>query len=252
MDSNADRESYWTLIEAAIWIRTRDLNQVSGIVDPIKSPISAAESKQALEESPQRCRNGSVRSVGRRCIYYDSRFKRAEPAGTSFLWRRLPEGAPSDVTEGIPPHEWPDLEWEPPVDGKLTGNLRSRLLRRRAWMLVQFSRSDVMREWPSHVPSEARFERTPVPNASELDSLKLASDKIIRQTIDEVYNAAEADGEKAPNIKELPTLVLRKLQQQGYTASKRHIQLLGDELDFKKRRRPPGATVSSERRARQK
>jgi hypothetical protein len=249
MDSSADREPYWMLTETAIWIRTRDINQVS-IDDPTKVLAITAESNQALEELHRCCRSGCVRSVGRRCTYYDSLLDRSEPIAKPLFWKSRGEGAPSDVAESIPPYEWADLEWEPPVDGKVTSTLRSSLLKRRAWVLVQFSRSDVMREWPSS--SETRFDLPPVPNVSESDSLKPAPDWIIRQTIHEVYDAAEASGEKAPNIKELPTTVLRELQQRGYTSSKRHIQQLGDEPDFKKRRRLPGATVSSERRARQK
>jgi hypothetical protein len=153
MESSTDREAYWMFIEAAIWIRTRDLNQVLGIDDPIKSLVSAAESQQALEELPERCRSGAVRSEGRRCTYHDSMVKRPEPVGKPLLWRSRGEGAPSDVTEWIRPQEWPDLEWELRDDGKVTGNLYLRSLRRRAWATVRFSRSDVMREWPSQVSS---------------------------------------------------------------------------------------------------
>jgi hypothetical protein len=164
MESNADRESYWLLAEAATWIQTRDIDQVLGIEDPSTPLVIDVESKQALEGLHKRCRSGGVRSVGRRCTYYDSLQKRSQPIPKPLLWKSRGEGAPSDVTETIPPNEWADLEWEPPVDGKVIGSLRSRSLRRRAWMMVQFSRSDVMREWPA-------------PNVSESDSLKLAPDK---------------------------------------------------------------------------
>jgi hypothetical protein len=250
METIADRDSYWMLAEAAIWIRTRDLGQALTVDDPFNALTIVAESKQALEELPRRCRSGQVRAVGRRCTYHDSMVKRSEPVGKPLLWRSRGEGAPSDVVEIISPYEWADLEWESSIDGKVTGELRSRLLRRRAWAAVQFLRSDLMREWPSHASSEARLGLPQAPNPSQSE-LKLARDETILRVIQDVYDAAEAAGEKPPNIRELPSLVLRKLQQQGYTASKRHIETLGEAPEFKKRRRPPGVTVKSERNASQ-
>jgi hypothetical protein len=61
------------------------------------------------------------------------------------------------------------------------------------------------------------------------------------------YDAAEAAGMKPPNIKELPAAVQPFLQQKGFSASGRRIRELGDAEEFKKRRRPPGKTVASER-----
>jgi hypothetical protein len=50
----------------------------------------------------------------------------------------------------------------------------------------------------------------------------------------------------SPNIKELPAAVQPFLQ--GFYASGRRIQQLGDAEEFKRRRRPRGKTVASERR----
>jgi hypothetical protein len=151
MQSSTDHEPYWLLAEAATWVRTRDIDQVLGINDPSTPIAITVESKQVLEELHKRCRSGGVRSVGRRCTYHDSLVKRSEPIAKPLLWRSRGEGAPSDVVDSIPPYEWADLEWESSVDGKVIGNLYLRSLRRRAWVTVQFSQSDVMREWPSHV-----------------------------------------------------------------------------------------------------
>lgn len=155
MESSADRDSYWMLAEVAIWIRTRDINHVLAVDDPTTLLASADESKRTLEELPKRCRSGHVRSVGRRCIWPDSAFKLSRDFGERLQWMTA-ASRPSDVAESIPTHEWADLDWEPPVDGKVTGNLRSKSLGRRAWMTVQFSQSDVMREWPS----SAKAQRT--------------------------------------------------------------------------------------------
>ena len=249
MGTKADREPYWTPIEVVTWIRARDINQVSRVDHPTK-PVIAAESEQVLNELSERGRSGSVRAVGRRCTYHDSMLKRSEPVGKPLLWKRRSEGAPSDITEGIAPNEWLDLEWELTVDGNVTGNLRSRSLRRRAWVMVQYSRSDVMRAWPS-ASSEAAFGfgATPV---SEPEAFKPAPEQVIRDTIGEVYERAEAAGDKAPNIRELPPLVLRELHRKGYASSQRHIQKFGEEPEFKKYRRQPGAMVKSAQRARPK
>ena len=62
------------------------------------------------------------------------------------------------------------------------------------------------------------------------------------------YDAAEAAGKKPPNIKELAAPVQLRLEEEGFSASKRRIQLLGEAEEFKRRRRPPGKTLASERR----
>jgi hypothetical protein len=74
-----------------------------------------------------------------------------------------------------------------------------------------------------------------------------ASTAMINEEIESEYDAAEAAGRKPPNIKELAAPVQLLLEQKGFSASKRRIQLLGEAEKFKRRRRPPGKTVKSER-----
>lgn len=82
------------------------------------------------------------------------------------------------------------------------------------------------------------------------DALKAAPEATVRAAIKETYDRAAVAGEKPPNIKELPDAVQPLLEAQGYTASKRAIQKLGDASVFKKRRGPIGKTVASQRRSR--
>ena len=81
--------------------------------------------------------------------------------------------------------------------------------------------------------------------------LKQAPRATVEEAIKAAYDVADAAGDKPPNIKELPAAVQPLLEQRGYSASARFIQELGNAPAFKVRRRSPGKTVSSERRARQ-
>jgi hypothetical protein len=47
-------------------------------------------------------------------------------------------------------------------------------------------------------------------------------------------------------------LVLPRLEEKGYRATERSIQKVGEAQEFKRRRRRPGKTISSERRAQRK
>jgi hypothetical protein len=78
--------------------------------------------------------------------------------------------------------------------------------------------------------------------------LRQATSPQIRATIEAVYNAAATDHVKPPNIKELPGAVQRLLKDQGYRASQKLIQEIGDSPEFKVRRRLPGLTMANERR----
>jgi hypothetical protein len=80
------------------------------------------------------------------------------------------------------------------------------------------------------------------------DELRQASAKIIHDEITAAYDAAEVAGEKPPNVKEAPDIVLRQLQAKGLTASKRYIEELAGGPEFRGRRRSPGATLRSEKR----
>jgi hypothetical protein len=89
-------------------------------------------------------------------------------------------------------------------------------------------------------------KRETQPSRSQVE-LKPAPDRIVIEEIRRAYDAAEDAGRKPPNIRELPATVQPFLQQKGFSASGRRIQQLGDDEEFKRRRRPPGKTVASER-----
>jgi hypothetical protein len=95
--------------------------------------------------------------------------------------------------------------------------------------------------WPDASEGESQPSRSQV-------ELKPASTAMINEAIRCAYDAAEAAGTKPPNIKELPAAVQPLLQQKGFFASKRRIMQLGEAEEFKRRRRPRGKTVASERR----
>jgi hypothetical protein len=84
------------------------------------------------------------------------------------------------------------------------------------------------------------------PSRSQV-KLKPAPDRIVIEAIRCAYDTAETARRKPPNIKELPEAVQPVLQEKGFSASGRHIQQLGDADEFKRRRRPPGKTIASER-----
>lgn len=86
--------------------------------------------------------------------------------------------------------------------------------------------------------------------ASTIVLLKQAPRATVEEAIKAAYDVADAAGGKPPNIKELPAAVQPLLEQRGYGASAQFIQELGNAPAFKVRRRSPGKTVSSERRAR--
>jgi hypothetical protein len=73
--------------------------------------------------------------------------------------------------------------------------------------------------------------------------LKSAPDSIIRTAIVDVYDAADEEKTKPPNINELPAKVQPRLKDRGYQASGRQIKNIGK--DFSDRRLPrPGRSVS--------
>jgi hypothetical protein len=80
----------------------------------------------------------------------------------------------------------------------------------------------------------------------------LATHEMVRTVIQATYDAAAANGQKPPNIKELPAAVLPRLEEMGFRATGLSIQTIGEAQEFKRRRRKPGKTISSERREQQK
>ena len=86
------------------------------------------------------------------------------------------------------------------------------------------------------------------PSATPTDQMpRLASETAIRRSIDAAYDQAEATRQKPPNVNEIGPIVQRGLRSQGLEASKRQIQQIANHADYKKRRRPPGKTVASEK-----
>jgi hypothetical protein len=84
----------------------------------------------------------------------------------------------------------------------------------------------------------------------EAASIKLrkAQDRVIEDEVRRVYDIADNEGSKPPNIKEVPKLVKARLRDIGQAASATKIQEIAERPEFKRRRRPPGKTLSSEKR----
>jgi hypothetical protein len=72
------------------------------------------------------------------------------------------------------------------------------------------------------------------------EHLPPAPDAMIKEEIRFEYQRAAAAGEKPPNVKEVLPPVQRILQQKGCWASKRWIQKLAEDPEFKCLRLPPG------------
>jgi hypothetical protein len=78
--------------------------------------------------------------------------------------------------------------------------------------------------------------------------LKPASEPMIEGEVRRVYDIADKEGKKPPNINEVAELVQAHLREIGHTASGRQIKGIAERLEFKNRRRLPGKTLSSEKR----
>jgi hypothetical protein len=85
-------------------------------------------------------------------------------------------------------------------------------------------------------------------NAATSPQPKLASEQTIESAVRREYERAERQDEKPPNIKEVTKPVQAQLQASGYYASAAKIQKIAERPEFKKRRRPPGKTLKSEKR----
>jgi hypothetical protein len=155
-----------------------------------------------------------------------------------------------------------DLYWAV-VDGAVRTRLEGRLLtseeayalRKKRWSDaeeyalpadLELSVADAKRFWGQPDDLSSKSLR-PTPSKS----LRPAPEAMIVKAIRSVYDAI-VPGAKPPNIRELPVLVQPILIEQGFTASARSIQEIGGADEFKGRRRPPGPTLTSERRARRK
>ncbi len=94
--------------------------------------------------------------------------------------------------------------------------------------------------------SPARFEPQEQLEAASArtEAPKIASKAEIKRAIEAVYDAAKAEGDKPPNIKELADMVQPQLKALGRLVSKSQIRKIG--AAYKTRRRPRGKTVRSE------
>jgi hypothetical protein len=77
--------------------------------------------------------------------------------------------------------------------------------------------------------------------------LKPASEAAIKEGIRRVYDIADNEGKKPPNINEVAKPVQARLGEIGYTASAAQIKKIAERPEFKNRRRPAGKTVKSEK-----
>jgi hypothetical protein len=78
-------------------------------------------------------------------------------------------------------------------------------------------------------------------------NLKPASERTIKDEIQRVYDIADKEGSKPPNIKEVAKPVQARLQEIRQRATAAQIQKIADRPEFKKRRNPPGKTLKSEK-----
>jgi hypothetical protein len=70
--------------------------------------------------------------------------------------------------------------------------------------------------------------------------LKSAPESMIRRVITDVYDAADKEKTKPPNINELPAKVQPRLKDLGYEASGRQIKVIGKDFSDRRLPRPSG------------
>jgi hypothetical protein len=175
---------------------------------------------------------------------------------------RAPLGPPERGP--VPPDLWKFGEVHFQASGAVVFETETEDLVYRSILL---RRADVERLWPPDPAPTldgqgfgAKIDESKVETPSEPVSqgqagspaLKPAPRQEIGAAIKAAYDAADAAGEKPPNIRELPAAVLPGLEERGYRTSARLIQEVGGAHEFKRRRRQPGKTISSEQRAKQK
>lgn len=140
-----------------------------------------------------------------------------------------------------PPFRMGPIGWVPPVSDMLSDEwevdapkrLKDTTGRFRVLLLLKLALYSL-------------FKQTRKPEIA----LQQAPELAINNAIEEVYNGAESAADKPPNIKELPMLVLRLLEKEGYVTSKSRIMELGGLPEFKRRRRKVGKTLRNEQRFR--
>jgi len=159
----------------------------------------------------------------------------------------------------LPAHYWPHLTLTNRYDrgGCETCACSKSNPRGKLWSALLFDTEDVLAVWPPPAGRERQQreedggtdKRRPVVNyALRQPALRPAPDSMIHNTISKVYDEAEREDLKPPNVKEIVAPVQKRLSVQGYEASGRQIQRLADADKHKSRRRRPGPTVMSEKR----
>ena len=83
-------------------------------------------------------------------------------------------------------------------------------------------------------------------------TLKSATERRMIDAVRRVYDIADKEGEKPPNIREVAKPVQDLLRGNGYKASAKQIQAIAERPEFEKRRRSPGKTLKSEKSPRPK
>jgi hypothetical protein len=129
--SQSDHAVFWTLPEALAWGQKRD------------PPDAFPDFLLTLYGL---CCSGQVRAVGRRV-----------EGAAKVLWSNREEvprrvsvaPRPRDLSEPLPAREWEDLHFDSDGQKLRTEDLFSSSHGRRAWTHVQFSRDDLIREWPT-------------------------------------------------------------------------------------------------------
>jgi hypothetical protein len=79
-------------------------------------------------------------------------------------------------------------------------------------------------------------------------TLKSASERRMIDAVRRVYDIADKEGKKPPNIREVARPVQDLLRGNGYKASAKQIQEIAERPEFTKRRRATGKTLKSEKR----
>jgi hypothetical protein len=84
-------------------------------------------------------------------------------------------------------------------------------------------------------------------NGDPAEDLRPAPITKIDNAITAVYDEAEAQKKKAPNLNQVVAPVQRKLREQGLSASKSTIQKLAADAKHAKRRRKGGPTLKNKK-----
>jgi hypothetical protein len=164
----ATEEPYWTSREAAAWIGTQEGAVHASAPEETLAPDDLG---RALSSLIARCCDGRIRAVGRRCEWPPWYLKYEMNIVAQTRW--LNAGRPSDRFQSIPAYEWSDLEWSS-SSGELV--LQSKVHRRIEWVTLQFSRSDLMREWPANAKSGSARTRGRKPKIFEGVKTKMIED----------------------------------------------------------------------------